>query len=70
MTVAAPPPAVGDRIPTWFSDRPDGLSTVLAVETYRGRFKTAFTHVIRVTAPRTKRGWLEICHGPLQDAAR
>jgi hypothetical protein len=30
---------IGDKISTWFSDQPDGLSTVLAVEPYRGRRK-------------------------------
>lgn len=55
---------VGDKISTWFSDRADGLSTVLAVELYRGRYPQWFTHVARVTAPRTQRGWMEICLGP------
>lgn len=49
---------VGNRYPTWFSDQPDGLSTILAIEPYRGR--EAFTHVLRLSAPRTRRGWLEM----------
>jgi hypothetical protein len=32
---------------------------VLAVTPYRGRYD--FTHVVRVTAPRTRRGWMELC---------
>jgi len=51
---------VGDKIETWFSDSPDGQSTVLAIEPYRGKYTQDFTHVLRVTAPRTRRGWLEI----------
>ncbi len=54
-------PKVGDKITTWFSDQPDGMSTVLAVEPYRGRYIHIFTWTLRVSAPRTKRGWLEIC---------
>lgn len=52
--------SVGDKIPTWFSGEPDGCSTVLAVEPYRGRYTEWFSVVLRVTAPRTKRGWMEI----------
>lgn len=48
-------------MPTWFSDSPDGLSTVLAVEPYRGKYRQWFTHVLRLTAPRTQRGWMEVC---------
>lgn len=54
-------PAVGGKVDTWFSDQPDGLSTVLAVEPYRGKYRDLFTYTLRVSAPRTQRGWLEIC---------
>lgn len=49
---------VGDRIPTWFSDRADGLSTILAIEPYRGQYPQWFTHSVKVTAPRTRAGHL------------
>ena len=52
---------VGDRIETWFSDTDDGRSTVLAVEPYRGRYPQWFALTVRVSAPRTRRGWLELC---------
>ncbi len=56
----APGPRVGDKIETWFSGEPDGKSRVLAVEPYRGRYTEFFTHVVRVTAPNTRRGWMEM----------
>jgi hypothetical protein len=52
---------VGDKIETWFSDMPDGKSTIIAIDPYRGKYPQWFRHVLRVTAPRTKRGWLEVC---------
>ena len=54
------PYKVGDPYPTWFSDKPSGCSTILAIEPYRGRYTMYFTHVLRLSAPRTKRGWLEM----------
>lgn len=56
-----PNPTVGEKIETWFSGQPDGMSTVLAVAPYRGKYKHLFTHTLRVTAPRTRSGSLEIC---------
>lgn len=55
-----PMPKVGDTHPTWFSDREDGLSTILEVRPYDGIFKQWFTWVIVVTAPRTKKGSMEL----------
>ena len=55
---------VGDKIPTWFSGEPDGLSTILQITPYTGAFPQWFTHVARVTAPRTNRGWMEVLLGP------
>lgn len=57
MTTA---PTVGAKVPTWFSDRPDGLSTVISVTPYVGRYVQHFTWVVRATAPKTNRGWMEI----------
>jgi len=54
-------PSIGDHISTWFSDREDGYSIVMdEPEKYTGRYPESFTHVLRVTAPRTQRGWMEI----------
>jgi hypothetical protein len=51
---------VGDQIETWFSGRDDGLSTVLAITPYRGRYTQWFTHTVRATAQRTQNGWLDM----------
>jgi hypothetical protein len=51
---------VGDLHPTWFSGREDGNSVVIAVSEYTGRYKEFFSLVLRLSAPNTKRGWLEM----------
>ncbi len=53
-------PSIGQRMETWFSDREDTLSVVLGVRRYTGRYTNLFTHIIRLTAPKTKRGWMEM----------
>lgn len=50
-------PKVGDLFPTWYSDRDDGLSTIISIFPYTGRYH--YTHVLRLSAPRTVRGWME-----------
>lgn len=55
------PPAVGSQVPMWFSGSPDGMSTVLEVMPYRGRYTSLFHWTVKVTALRTKRGWVEYC---------
>ena len=49
-------PKVGDMIDVWFA----GYGTVQHVSKYKGRFQENFTHVLRVAAPNTKRGWMEV----------
>lgn len=45
---------------SWFrGDRPDGSSTVLECRPYSGKYPHFFTHILRLAAPRTGRGWLE-----------
>lgn len=51
---------IGDKIETWFSNSKDGMSTILAIEPYRGRYTQWFKFTVRVTAPRTRRGWMEM----------
>jgi hypothetical protein len=53
-------PKVGDKVLTWFSDKPDGKSTILEVRPYDGCYKQWFKYVVRVSAPRTSRGWMEM----------
>lgn len=50
---------VGDKYPTWYSGNANGLSTVLDIFPYTGPYKKWFTHVLRLTAPSTARGWME-----------
>jgi hypothetical protein len=52
---------VGDKITTWFSDNLDGKSTVISIVPYTGTFNKFFTHIVRVTSPKTSRGWMELC---------
>jgi hypothetical protein len=44
---------------SWFvGDLPDGSSTVLEVMPYEGNYPEHFTHVLRLAAPKTAKGWL------------
>jgi len=54
-------PKVGDKIQTWFSGQPDGMSTIVFVGPYTGGFRPHFTWNLTVTAPRTRKGTLEMC---------
>ncbi len=54
---------VGDEFPVWWDTddgRPDGnhMATILEVKPYTGKFK--FSAVLRLSAPRLKKGWLEM----------
>ena len=46
---------IGDQIDTFF---PGGV--VFSIEPYTGRYPQWFDVVVRVSAPRTRRGWMEI----------
>lgn len=50
----------GDKYPTWLSAEPDGMSTIVFVRPYKGAYPKAFTHVLTLTAPRTRAGVLEM----------
>ncbi len=52
----------GDKIPTWFSDREDGLSTVLGVLPYTGKYSQWFNCVLVLTAPRTRARQIEMAY--------
>lgn len=56
---------VGDLYPVWwdtFDERPAGdhLALVMEIKPYTGRYTQWFTHILRLAAPRTNRGWLEM----------
>jgi hypothetical protein len=59
-TKPMPTPKIGEKITTWFSDREDRLSTVLEVLPYTGKYVEMFDCVLRLSAPRTKAGSLEM----------
>ena len=46
---------IGDRIPIWF---PGGV--IVAIRPYTGSYPQWFTHIVTVTASRTRRGTLEV----------
>jgi hypothetical protein len=58
--VAAARARAGDYVETWFSDRPHGCSIVLDVAPYRGHYRQWYSRVLRLSAPRTRRGFLEM----------
>ncbi len=49
-------PNVGDEYATWW----DKKARVLGVYPYTGRYPQHFTHVLRLSAENTRRGWLEM----------
>lgn len=54
---------IGDLYPVWwdtYDGRPAGnhKATVIDILPYRGKFSEHFTHVLKLTAPSTKKGWL------------
>ena len=61
-------PKIGDKIETWFSDQPNGMSIVMAVRPYTTattrtwqKYPNMFSWIVTVTAPRTNEGTLELC---------
>lgn len=50
----------GDRYHTWFSGREDGMSTIIDVLPYHGKYPQWFTNVLVLSADRTKSGKLEM----------
>lgn len=54
------PVKVGDKYPTWFSDNEEGLSLVLDIKPYTGKYKEFYTSVLVLSAPRTRKGSLEM----------
>ena len=44
---------IGERYHTWFSGREDGISTILGIEPYRGKYPQWFTHVLVLSSSNT-----------------
>jgi hypothetical protein len=53
-------PKVGDLIKTWFSKDKTKCSRVLGVRPYDGLYKKEFKWVVKLTAPATMSGYLEM----------
>jgi hypothetical protein len=53
---------VGDKITTPFSDQPDKQSTIVEILPYRGKYPQWFNCVLVLTAPRTKKGTIEMAY--------
>ena len=53
-------PQINDMIPTWFSKDKTGRSRVLGVRPYDGRYRKDFKWFVKLTAPGTLSGYLEM----------
>lgn len=54
---------VGDVYPVWWCcgyDNTINLAKVISIEKYTGIYKESFTHVLRLSATNTIRGWMEM----------
>lgn len=53
---------VGDLYPVWWSTEstPPNKARILEIKSYRGRYPQDFNAVLRLSAPGTKQGWLEM----------
>jgi hypothetical protein len=60
---------VGDKIEFWGSGSPDGLSTVLEIRPYTGRYPEYYNCVLKLSAKRVDRGWMEKTHKQPEDKA-
>jgi hypothetical protein len=55
-------PQVGDEIRVWWQTGRGNMATVLAVLPYTGKFPEWFDCVLRLSAPNTRRGWMEMAY--------
>lgn len=53
-------PKVGDKISFWGSGKEDGMSTVLYVRKYDGKYKEYFKWIVTLTAETTKKRSIEM----------
>lgn len=55
------PLAVGDLYPVWWDTEstPPNMARVIEIRPYTGRYTQWFDAVLRLSAPRTRSGWLE-----------
>lgn len=50
---------IGKKIKYWCSGREDGISTILDIRPYTGRYPECADYIIKITAMNTYRGWME-----------
>lgn len=55
-------PEVGDKIQVWWRTDDNNRATILAVLPYTGKFPKFFNCVLRLTAPNTEKGYLEMAY--------
>lgn len=61
MKSKSPKLKVGDRFHVWWrTDTPDNMAIILAILPYNGLFKQYFNCVLKLTAPNTEKGYLEM----------
>lgn len=46
----------------WLTGRPNNMAVILEVKPYTGAFPQHYDCVLRLEAPRTWRGWLEMAY--------
>jgi len=55
---------VGDLYPVWWStgvrEGEQNMAMILEIRPYDGRWQDDFTHILKLKAPNTDRGWLEM----------
>mgnify|MGYP000985175695 CR=1 FL=1 len=52
-------PREGQKIKSWVSGDPSGMSTILFVRKYTGAYPQYFKWIVRLSAKNTVAGWIE-----------
>lgn len=54
---------VGDEIKVWwFTNTPNNMATIIEILPYKGLYKQFFDCVLKLTAPNTRWGWVEMSY--------
>ncbi len=54
------PPKLGDLVNYWFGGNKNNNATVIGVRRYDGKFAESFNWFVKLTAPNTGQGWMEV----------
>lgn len=65
---------IGDLYPVWWNTEsdPPNMARIIEIRPYRGPYTDMMTHILKLSAPTTKRGWLEMTvhvNNPMQPQA-